>query len=163
MVNEKRGSDQAINYEVESIVITDSSTTDIGRNKDSKGISEPEGSEEIVLSEVAEGVPEEEEEGATAWRAQSPDEPTKLIEEEDEKVTDTPIGEVSSSELKTSENEADSSGVEKTVVRSGTTTKADFETAVTSLEASPIHEITILKKGPSNEETLENKSGRVSD
>ena len=59
----KRGSDQAINYEVESIVITDSSTTDIRRNKELKGISEPEGSEEIVLSEVAEGAPEEEEEG----------------------------------------------------------------------------------------------------
>ena len=80
----KRGSDQAINYEVESIVITDSSTTDIGRNQDPKGISEPKGSEEIVLSEVAEEVHEEEEEGATAWRAQSSDKQTKLIEEENE-------------------------------------------------------------------------------
>ena len=120
----KRGSDQAINYEVESIAITDSSTTDIRRNKELKGISEPEGSEEIVLSEVTEGVLEEEEEGATAWRAQGPDQPTKLIEEEDEKATDTPVEEVSSSELKTAENEADSSGVEKTVVRPGATTEA---------------------------------------
>ena len=50
----------------------ESSTKDIRRTKDPKGISKPKEKEELDISGVAEGVNEEKEEGATAWRARSP-------------------------------------------------------------------------------------------
>ena len=61
----KRDSDQVINYEVEAIINTDSSTTDTRRNEELKGVSEQEGREEIVPVEVTEDELEEEE-GTTA-------------------------------------------------------------------------------------------------
>ena len=80
----KRDSDQAINYEVEAITSTDSSTADTRRNEEPKRSSEQEGREEIVLAEVTEDELEEEE-GATAWGAQSPEPTTELTEDKTKK------------------------------------------------------------------------------
>ena len=151
----KRGSEETIDYEVESVVITDRSTINIERNQDDEGISELKRSEETVLAEVGEEVQEEDEEGAQAWSAQITEEQTKLITEKDEQTVTTPIREVSSSELNTSENETDPSGVEKTVVESETTTRADSETVAETPETNQLYETTVLKKRSNDEETVE--------
>ena len=78
----KRGSDQAINYEVESTIITNSSTIDTGRNEEHEDASELEEREEIVQSGVIESSTEEVGEGETVRRALSFDPPTRLIQKE---------------------------------------------------------------------------------
>ena len=59
----KRGEDQALDYEVESILATESSTKEIRGTKDPHGIRSPKEGEETNIPAVAEEITEEEEEG----------------------------------------------------------------------------------------------------
>ena len=139
----KRGSDQVINYEVESAIIATGSAINTGRNKEQEEFSGLREREEVrtrVTESSTEG------EGGTVRRALSLEPPPRLVWEEDQEVTETAIEEDRSSEFEAPESEADSNGVEKTIVRRETTLEADFVIVETVKEVDLAHQVSVLEE-----------------
>ena len=96
--------------------------------------------------EVTEEELEEEEEGTTARRAQSPESPTELTEENDEKAVDTPVKETSFSKVPIAEADAEFNREVGTVVNPRATIEEEAEKTVSSGQVSPVHDFVVVNQ-----------------
>ena len=144
----KRDSERVTDSEVESGISTNSSTEDIGRNKERKDDREPEvEEEEVIQSGGGESSAEEAEEDSIYKRARSLDPRPKAIRKEGIEVVKKPTEEASTSEPGTPEGEAINSGEEETIVTRETPSGIEPPREEEEEGGSPTPQKAVVKEG----------------